>query len=232
MNQWIAFFDFDGTITSEETFYGSMLRLNPKSLEELRQSFLNGKVNLRDGLIRIFAETPSEKFPLAQDYIKEVHLRNGFPELLLYLKSQNIPVVVISGGIMQLIDMMLEPFRDLITDVYSVFLDLSEKHMRLVSEYDDGEELMAKTTVMNRYAYQNAICIGDGITDIKMAKESTLVFARDDLKAICDKEHLPYNEWNDFFDILNVLKKSGITNNPDTGTKKNNFPEGGSDDRS
>lgn len=230
MNHWIAFFDFDGTITSEETFYGSMLRLNPGTLKKLLQSFSNGNVKLRDGLIQIFAETPSDKFPIVEEYIKGIKLRDGFRELLMYLKSQRIPAVVISGGIMQLIDTVLDPFRDLVTDTYSVFLDLSGEHMRLVSEFDDGEDLMAKTAVMDRYAYQNAICIGDGITDVKMAKRSTLVFARDDLKAICEKEHLPYREWNDFFEILDVLKESGITNNP--VVEESAFKEGGNDDRS
>lgn len=206
MQRWIAFFDFDGTITSEETFYGSMLRLNPKALEKERRAFIGGEVRLRDGLLRIFSGTPSEKYPLIEEYIKEVPIRNGFRELLVYLKSRNIPVVVISGGIMQLIDIALAPYRELIADAYSVYLDLSGEHMRLVSEYDDGEELVSKTMVMNRYAYENAICVGDGVTDVLMAKKSTILFARDDLKAICEKEHLPYTAWDDFFDILKALK--------------------------
>jgi 2-hydroxy-3-keto-5-methylthiopentenyl-1-phosphate phosphatase len=126
--------------------------------------------------------------------------------LLVYLKSHNIPAVVISGGIKQLIDTALIPYRELIADVYSVHLDLSGEHMRLVSEYDDGEELMSKTMVMDRYAYENAICIGDGITDVLMAKKSTIVFARDDLRAICEREQLRYTAWDDFFDILKALK--------------------------
>jgi 2-hydroxy-3-keto-5-methylthiopentenyl-1-phosphate phosphatase len=217
MNRWIVFFDFDGTITSEETFYGSMLRLNPETLEKLHQSFLSGKVKLRDGIIQIFSETPSEKFPLIEKYIKEVHLRNGFPELLAYLKSQSIPAIVISGGVTQLIDIMLDPFCDLLAGIYSVYLDLSGDYMRLVSEYDDGDELMAKTAVMERYYYENAVCIGDGVTDLKMARRSSLVFARDDLSTICEKEHLPYTSWNDFYDVMEALKKEGITNNRDTG---------------
>lgn len=212
MHRWIAFFDFDGTITSEETFYGSMLRLNPEALEKEQRAFRSGEVKLRDGLLRIFSGTPSEKYPLIQDYIKEVPFRSGFRELLLYLKSQNIPAVVISGGIMQLIDIALHPYRGLITDVYSVYLDLTGERMRLVSEYDDGEELMSKTMVMDRYAYEHAICIGDGVTDVQMAKKSTLAFARDDLKLICEKEHLPYTAWNDFFDILAAMKESGVSN--------------------
>lgn len=215
MYRWIAFFDFDGTITSEETFYGSMLRLNPQALEKERRAFIGGDVGLREGLLRIFSGTPSEKYPLIEDYIKGVPLRNGFRELLLYLKSQKIPVVVISGGIMQLIDIALAPYRELISDIYSVCLDLSGEHMRLVSDYDDGEELMSKTIVMDRYAFENAIGVGDGITDVKMAKKSTLVFARDDLKAICEEEHLPYTAWDDFFDVLEALKEYGVSNNRD-----------------
>ena len=31
MHRWIAFFDFDGTITAEETFYGSMFHFETAS---------------------------------------------------------------------------------------------------------------------------------------------------------------------------------------------------------
>ena len=216
MHHWIAFFDFDGTITSEETFYGSMLRLNPQTLEKELHSFVSGKVKLRDGLIRIFSEVPSEKYHLIEDYINGIPLRKGFRELLVYLQEQSIPSIVISGGITQLIDIALAPHRDLIADVYSVYLDLSSNYMQLVSEYDDGEELMQKTFVMDRYSYKKTICIGDGITDAQMAKRSRLVFARDTLGDICDKEHLPYTAWNDFFDVLEALKKYGVTNNQET----------------
>jgi 2-hydroxy-3-keto-5-methylthiopentenyl-1-phosphate phosphatase len=50
---------------------------------------------------------------------------------------------------------------------------------------------------------------------LQTARRSSLVFARDDLKVICEKEHLPYTEWNDFFDVLEALKKCGVTNNLD-----------------
>lgn len=218
MHHWIAFFDFDGTITSEETFYGSMMRLNPQTLEKELHSFVSGNVKLRDGIIRIFSEVPSKKYHLIEDYINGIPLRKGFRELLVYLQERNIPAIVISGGITQLIDIALTPHRDLIADVYSVYLDLSSNYMQLVSEFDDGDELMQKTSVMDRYSYENAICVGDGITDVKMAKRSRLVFARDDLGEICDKEHLPYTAWNDFFDILEYLKKNNVMNN--RGTKK------------
>lgn len=230
MYQWIAFFDFDGTITSEETFYGSMMRLNPRTLQKEMKAYLDGKVKLRDGIIRIFSEVPSDKYYLIEDYISEIPLRKGFRELLVYLHEQNIPAIVISGGITQLMDIALAPHRDLIENIYSVYLDLSGNFMQLVSAFDDSEELMQKTSVMDRYSYENAICVGDGITDEQMAKRSRLVFARDTLVEICNREQLPYTAWNDFFDILEALKKSGVTNNRHTNEVA--FLIGENDDRS
>lgn len=220
MHQWAAFFDFDGTITSEETFYGSMQRLNPETLQDELQAYLSGKTSLRSSIIRIFSEVPSENYHLIENYINEVPVRKGFGELLVYLKEQNIPAVVISGGITQLIDIALAPYRDLITDIYSVYLNLTDDFMQLVSEYDDGEELMQKTSVMDRYSYEKAICIGDGVTDVQMAKRSSLVFARDHLGEICAQKQLPYTAWDDFSDILEALKKCGITNNGITKSRR------------
>jgi 2-hydroxy-3-keto-5-methylthiopentenyl-1-phosphate phosphatase len=41
-----------------------------------------------------------------------------------------------------------------------------------------------------------------GSTDYQMAKNSDLVFARDELAEVLEKEGTPYCKWETFFDII------------------------------
>lgn len=59
-------------------------------------------------------------------------------------------------------------------------------------------------SIISNYRHTCKIAIGDGPTDIEMAKYADIVFARGLLKKFLpqDKE---YYEWDDFFDVMDTL---------------------------
>lgn len=202
MYEKILFIDFDGTITKKETLDGSMkLTIDPDLYKEKHREMLNGKITLSEALHIGFETVPSSKLPIIMEFVRTVPIREGFMELLTTMKKMNIPVVVISGGLKPYIEEKLEPYKDLILDIYSVDLDCSGEYMRLVSDYEEAGEIMQKTKVMAKYDYEYAICIGDSYTDFRMARASQLVFARDVLAEFLEKQSIPYEPWDDFYDI-------------------------------
>ena len=58
------------------------------------------------------------------------------------MQARGVPVVVISGGLRPCVEEKLAPYRGLLLNVYSVALDCSGETMRLLSDYEDGQELM------------------------------------------------------------------------------------------
>lgn len=203
----IAFVDFDGTITAEETLDGALKLIIPKEEFEKRYTdLLNKKVTLSQVLHEAFNKTPSARLPEILAYIDGVPIRNGFSEFLDFMQECQIPVVVISGGIRPMLDSKIKSFQNRILDLYCVDLDTKEKYMKLKSDYDDGIELLKKTDVMKGYEYETAICIGDSHTDINIAAASDIVFARDLLADYMRKTNRHYYEWGDFFDIIQILK--------------------------
>lgn len=76
---------------------------------------------------------------------------------------------MISGGIRQFLEQKMGPYRERLLGMHAVELDVSGPQMRLISEYDDGNELLRKTDVMALYSYDHAIGIGDSFTDMNMA---------------------------------------------------------------
>ena len=208
MYDTILFLDFDGTITSEETLEGSMrLAIDPAIYEGKNRELIEGKFTLAEVLQMGFSTIPSYKYDAIMDYVRKVPIRKGFRDLILAMEELGIPVVVISGGLKPYVMEKLGPFQDRLLGIHSVDLDYSGDFMRLLPEYEEDGELMQKTLVMDQYDYKRAICVGDSMTDVGMAKACQLVFARDLLAKLLDKDGVAYVPWNNFHDIKDYILK-------------------------
>ncbi len=209
MYETILFVDFDGTITAEETLDGAMRLFIPeKEYEEKTKELLEGKISLSHALHFAFDHTPSAELPKMEEYVRGVALRSGFEEFLDVMDDLQIPVVVISGGLKPLVETKLKVYEHRFLGMHYVDIDTSGGFIKLDSKYDDGKEVLKKTDIMSQYEYAFAICIGDGYTDINMALASDLVFARDVLAKALAAKGIPFHAWNDFYDVLEVIKSS------------------------
>lgn len=206
----ILFVDFDGTITCEDTLEGSMrLCIDPLLYAEKAQEMLSGKSTLAETLHIAFDHIPCSRLPEILAYVRTAPIRPGFEELLDRAEALSIPVVVISGGLNPYVEEKLKPYRSKLLAVHSVETDCGGEHIRLRSEYEADGEIMQKTLVMALYDYKKAICIGDGHTDVRMALASQAVFARDTLAAILQKRGIPFEPWQDFYEVARIIGISG-----------------------
>lgn len=204
----ILFVDFDGTITTEETLEGTIkLFTNPEEYQKVYKEFQAGKVTLANVVHYAFSQIPSSQFGKIRDYYASVPIRPGFAACLETAGEKGIPVVIISGGLGPCIEEKLAPYRKQLLDVYALATDCSGPTIALHSDYEEGNEIMSKVRVMERYSYRQALCVGDSFTDVEMAKASSVVFARDRLAAILTKAGLPFHPYETFFDVDKVLKK-------------------------
>jgi 2-hydroxy-3-keto-5-methylthiopentenyl-1-phosphate phosphatase len=64
-----------------------------------------------------------------------------------------------------------------------------------------------KVQVMAQYPAAEQIAIGDSLTDLNMALQAPLVFARDRLALYLDEQQKSYIPWNDFFDVRDHLAR-------------------------
>lgn len=209
MYEQILFVDFDGTITSEETLTGAMRLCIPSELfEEKARELKEGKRSLADTLHLAFSLIPGNRMEDILDYVRGVPIRPGFEDLLDTAEDLGIPVVVISGGLKPYVEEKLFPYRDKILAVYSVDAIPEEKGIRLVAPYEGRGELMEKTLIMDRFDYEKAIMVGDGHTDVRMALASDLIFAREELARILTMKQVPYQPWEDFYDVSSFIRSS------------------------
>ena len=203
----IVFCDFDGTITAEETFSEMLAVFATANYHSAARQVGNGRITLKEGVRRLVESIPSERYPQVIDYIRDKQLRPGFAELLDFLYLQRIPFVVISGGLLDSVTTRLYAYTGRIHAIHAPTVQTDGPNLKLQSRWEGETETLAKADVMAAYRYDEAVAIGDGITDRNMAMKADIVFARDYLAEYMRSNKRQYIGWNSFFDVIDHLAK-------------------------
>ncbi|BAY11795.1 HAD-IB family phosphatase [Calothrix sp. NIES-2098] len=203
----IVFCDFDGTITVEETFVAVLKKFAPELSAKLLPEMYARKITLRQGVRQILESIPASRYNEILEFTQIQPIRPGFVELLDFLEFQGVPLVVISGGLRGMVEIVLDSLVQRVHAIHAVDVDTNGSHLKVCSEYEGGTELIAKVKVMSKYPAYQKIAIGDSLTDLNMALQANLVFARDRLAEYLDEQKKPYIRWDNFWQIRDYLVK-------------------------
>jgi 2-hydroxy-3-keto-5-methylthiopentenyl-1-phosphate phosphatase len=208
------FCDFDGTITTEETFVGMLKTLTPDLSKQLMPQMYARQLTLRQGVRQLLESIPSVRYPEILDYANSQVIRPGLEELLDFLDAQDVPFIVVSGGLRCMVETVLsqagttgKSLRERVTAIYPVDLVLTGDFLQVHSEFEGDTELVSKVQVMAKHPAEEQIAIGDSVTDLNMALYAPVVFARDRLIQYLEEHQHPYLPWKDFFDIRQQLSQ-------------------------
>ncbi len=203
----IIFCDFDGTITVEETFVAILKKFSPKVSGELIPQMYARKLTLRQGVRQILESIPSSCYAEILDCSRNQKIRPGFEEFLDFLEAESVSLVVVSGGLKEIVKTVMGELVNRIQGIHAIDVNTTSEYLQVFSEFEGGTELVAKVQVMDRYPCDEKIAIGDSLTDLNMALQTPMVFARDRLATYLDEQEKSYIPWNDFFEIRDYLKK-------------------------
>ncbi len=209
LHNQVVFCDFDGTITAVETFSGMLSHFSPALSAKLMPQMYSRHLSLREGVRRLVESIPSSSYCEILEYSAQQPIREGLAEFLSFLQKQNIPFIIVSGGLRGMIETVLEVhgLTNLVTEIYALEVETDGQYLKVYSAFEEGTELVAKSEVMKQYVAQETIAIGDSVTDINMSLSADFVFARDRLITYLESEEKSYLVWNDFFDILESFKQ-------------------------
>ncbi|MGF1481455.1 MAG: HAD-IB family phosphatase [Cyanophyceae cyanobacterium] len=209
-----VFCDFDGTITATDTFAGMSQEFAPDLAAQLIPQMYARTLTLREGVQQLLASIPSQRYAEVIAYADNKPIRPGLDELLDFLESQQVPFVVVSGGLLDMVKRVLSrssngrtPIINRVSAIAAVKIDSREEYLRVLSDFESNTELIAKVQVMDKYPADETVAIGDSVTDINMALRADLVFARDRLVQYMAAEDKPTIPWNDFYDVLGYLQQ-------------------------
>lgn len=201
----IVFCDFDGTITAVETFVAMFKEFAPEISSQLLPRMYAREVTLRQGVRQILESIPARRYPEILEFTRSQPTRPGFVELLDFLEAHQVPLVVVSGGLRGMVEVVLGELTQRVHAIHAIEVDAQGKYLHIYSPYEDGTEMVAKVKVIEQYGDIHPIAIGDSLTDLNMALYAPTVFARDRLAEYLNQHQTPYLPWNDFFDIRDRL---------------------------
>jgi 2-hydroxy-3-keto-5-methylthiopentenyl-1-phosphate phosphatase len=204
-----VFCDFDGTITAVETFVGMLKEFTPQLSAQLMPQMYARTLTLRAGVRQLLESIPAARYPEIIEYAEKSAIRPGLSELLDFLDGEDVPFIVVSGGLRGMVETTLSQAGILsrVAAVYAVDLDTRGEFLGVHSEFEAGTEMVSKVQVMAQHPTIEQIAIGDSVTDLNMALAVPVVFARDRLINYLDEHHKPYLPWQDFFDVRHALQK-------------------------
>ncbi len=202
----VVFCDFDGTITSEENFVAMLKQFTPQVANRVMPELYHLRMTVRQGVREMLESIPSSCYQEIIDFARHKGIRPGFGELLDYLDSENMPFVVVSGGLRIMVETILGEWQKRVKDIYAVDVHTDGEYFQVFSPMEGETELVDKVKVMQGYAPVRTIAIGDSVTDLNMGMQADLVFARDRLAEYLTERGKSFIPWENFFDVLQVLK--------------------------
>ena len=214
---YIVFCDFDGTITNWESAEGLWEYYLGSQFHQKMKQLIREDATTSCGIKQLFHMIPSSRYGEMFDYIKTIELRPGFGSFLDYLDAQDIPLVVISGGIGEMITHVLKPYYGRLAGCHFCTLSTAQEYLTISSPYDDGIDLIRKERVMEEYSYQTSIFFGDSFTDRNASQSADIVFARDRLHLFLEERSIPHHSFDTFHDAVRIFKKMGYTNRTSSG---------------
>lgn len=198
--------DFDGTISQKDSLKSLFdYFIGPKWRhldEKIKSKAMSERVALQKMLdLCDFAFQDALNFIL-----NEISIDPGFADFVAYCRREGIPLMILSSGFTEFILPLLrrEGLGDL--PVYANSLDQNEDGRWVVIERQSQRlcqtQSHCKCASFKRLSLGlKSVYIGDGHSDVCVAKTADIIFAKDFLKTSLDREAYVSLPWDNFQDI-------------------------------
>lgn len=225
----IFFTDFDGTVTKTDSndYMTDNLGYGRENRLKGNEDILDGTRTFRDAFQEML-DSVNTPFPECIEILKrEIELDPHFKEFYAWARENNVPVVVLSGGMEQVIRAMLDNFLG--AEEASAIQIVSNYHGPKTEGVDldgpAGWKIMFrhpesgfghdKSRAIKPYAALSdaerpvMLYAGDGVSDLSAARETDLLFAKEgrDLVSWCVRENVPFTTFQTWREILDGCKQ-------------------------
>ncbi|KAK5633009.1 hypothetical protein RRF57_008723 [Xylaria bambusicola] len=219
----IFFTDFDGTITLQDSndwltdnlgFGVELRRQGNKDVLHNGRPFRRAFQEMLDSVTKPFDQC-------LQLLLENVKLDPAFKEFAAWCRENNVPIVVLSGGMQPIIRALLAHLvgEEEAAVMQIVSNDVKPRPGKSINDengwdiqyHDESPFGHDKSLQIRPYAALQdrpvMFYAGDGVSDLSAAKETDLLFAKAgrDLVTYCEKENIPFTVFNDFSDIHKVV---------------------------
>lgn len=223
--KFIFFTDFDGTITLRDSndFLTDNLGYGEKLRKQGNQDVLHDRMSFRDSFKEMMDSVKTPYDQCIKTLLENIKLDPYFKEFYVWARANNVPVVVLSSGMVPIIRALLkhlvgedaEEIQIVSNDVASRDgKDINEEGGWKIVFHDESHFGHDKSIEIRQYANlpdaerPTMFYAGDGVSDLSAAKETDLLFAKKgmDLVTYCVREKVPFTLFEDWSSILSTVK--------------------------
>ncbi|KAI9717214.1 MAG: hypothetical protein M1828_007407 [Chrysothrix sp. TS-e1954] len=224
--KFIFFSDFDGTITLADSndFLTDNIGYGQAQRKQENKDTLEGRNTFRksfEGMMKSVTAPYDECIDLL---VKNIKLDPYFKEFYEWALQNNIPVVVLSSGMVPIISALLHHLVGPSAEhIQIVSNDVRAKPGKSMNEqdgwdlvfHDDSDFGHDKSLTIRPYAQlpegqrPTMFYAGDGVSDLSAAKETDLLFAKEgnDLVTFCVREDIPFTTFRDWSSITETVQE-------------------------
>ncbi|KAK3687803.1 HAD-like domain-containing protein [Podospora appendiculata] len=224
--KFIFFTDFDGTITQQDSndFLTDNLGYGAVKRKGGNHDVLSGRRHFRDIFQEMMDSISTPYDQCIDQLLKNITLDEGFKEFFYWARENNVPIVVLSGGMEPIIRALLSHFlgKDEADTLQIVSNDVAPRPGKSLND-EGGWQIVFhdasgfghdKSIEIRPYAdlpeNERPVLFyaGDGVSDLSAAKETDLLFAKAgrDLVTYCENQRVPFTTFENFSEILSTVK--------------------------
>ncbi len=207
--------DFDGTISVTDASYEVLDRFGDLRWKDIEMEALEGRMSIKEALLRQAAMVKVSKEEMASFLIGKVQLREGFREFALWCRDNGVHLEICSDGFGTTLEVLLAqwgldwvPWTSNRTEPRSEGMVIEFPYWREGCPINGN----CKCSHLERLKHEHGdvIFVGDGTTDLCVARKADLVLARDKLHVILTKEGKEHIRWFDWSDVRAAVERSSV----------------------
>lgn len=209
----IIYCDFDGTITKDDYVNKFLTLFADSKWLEIEEQWLEGKIGSRECMqkqVALIREMPIEELT---QFVQSIKIDEEFINFYNHIKSIDMELIILSDGFDLFIREVLKKHN--LTDIKYYSNSLIYKNNRFSLEFHNSNPICKSgsgTCKCLKAIEKNFCYIGDGMSDVCVAKKAKLLFAKDKLQKFCDRNRINYVNFKTFNDILDYFVKEGELN--------------------
>ncbi len=211
------FCDFDDTITRINVTDTVLERFADPSWREIQEEWLAGKLTAREVLEKQMPLIAVQAGEL-DDFIDSVEVDPFFGEFVIHCTRENHGLYILSDGfdywIQRILRRALSAYDGSVKEipVFACGLKLEEGRAAISFPYFPQGCVhgcaTCKPALFDRLkrGAKKSVVVGDGVSDLLLAKNADLVLAKNGLREFCDREGIASRAICDFRDVIRIIE--------------------------
>lgn len=202
--------DFDGTVTRNNLSVLLRERFACAGWQEVDRQYLAGGLTVEQSNSIQFGLIKEPRERLEQFVVAHIDIRPGFAGFVRYCQQETISLVIVSSGLDFYIEAVLAAIGMAHLKLHCAQAAFSQHGIGV--RYVDPQGNLVDRDFKLRYLNwlqqrdNSVVYIGDGLSDLAVARQASSVLATGSLCWLLDAESIPYQPFDDFHDVAKQVR--------------------------